>query len=134
MLPNNKIYFWRGIKLILVFTLLFQSGCHIYKLDVRQGNELEQTKLNLLKPRQSKQEVQKILGSAIVDPINSNRLDYYFSLRPNGDQITKKQHITLIFDKNDKLNHYISHDSDLYLRHLPKKATNISNEQVQEDE
>ena len=126
MLSNNKLYvhnIYYGF-FILIISCLCQSGCHIYKLPIKQGNELEQKKLDQLRPRQSKQEVQRILGTASLDPITPNRLDYYFSLRPNGDNITKQQHLILIFDKQGNLNHYISDNNDLTIGFLPKARKN----------
>ena len=128
MLSNNKLqvqarYIFSIIVIIISF--LSQVGCSIYKLSIKQGNELDPNKLDQLRPRQSKQEVQKILGTATLDPINPNRLDYFYSLRPNGDKITKQQHLILFFDKQGNLNHYINDNNDLTIRFLPKaKKTN----------
>lgn len=118
MLYNNKIIF----SIIILFGCLSQSGCRVYRFDIRQGNEIDQTKLDLLKPRLSREEVQNILGTVTLDPINPNRLDYYFSFSPNGNEITKKQHLILFFDKQGHLNHYISNHKDLTLRFVPKKT------------
>ena len=128
MLFNNKL---QGRVHYIIFSIMIiigcfsQVGCHIYRLSIRQGNELDQNKLDQLRPRQSKQEVQKILGTASLDQIIPNRLDYFFSFRPNGDKITKQQHLILLFDKQGNLNHYISDNKDLVIRFLPKaKKTN----------
>lgn len=117
MLYTNKLIF----SIITLFFCLNLPGCSIYKLDIRQGNEIDLKKLDLLKPRQTKDEVQNILGAVTLDPINPNRLDYYFSFSPSGNEITKKQHLTLFFDKNGYLNHYVSDNETLKLRFLPKK-------------
>jgi len=123
MLFNNKlqaqVYYIFSI-LVIIIGCLSQTGCHIYRLSIKQGNELDQDKLDQLRPRQSKQEVQKILGTTTLDPINPNRLDYFYSLRPNGDQITKQQHLILFFDKQGNLNHYSTTDQSLVIRTLPK--------------
>lgn len=117
MLFNNKLLF-----IVIILNCLFQTGCHIYRLDIRQGNEIEQTKLDQLKANLSKEEVQKIIGTANLDSGNPNRLDYYFYLSPNGDKVTKQQHITFFFDNRGKLNHYTSDNKDLFIRSVPKKA------------
>ncbi len=127
MLSNNKyhkLYVYILFIGSLIIASLSQSACHIYRFDVRQGNEIEQKKLDQLRPRQSKEEVQKILGTVTLDPINPDRLDYYYSLNPNKDGITKQQHIILFFDKQGNLNHYISDNPDLVIRAIPKKSNN----------
>lgn len=101
-----------------------QSGCHIHRIDIRQGNEMEQVKLDQLKPRLTKKEVQQILGTTTLDPININRLDYYYSFNPNQDGVTQQQHITLYFDNNGELNHY---EGDLLLKNLPTTTNNLKN-------
>lgn len=118
MLYTNKSIF----SIIILFFYLNLTGCSIYKLDIRQGNEIDPKKLDLLKPRQTKDEVQNILGPVTLDPINPNRLDYYFSFSPSGNKITKKQHLILFFNKTGHLNHYISDNEELKLRFLPKKT------------
>lgn len=117
MLYTNKLIF----SIFILFFYLNLTGCSIYKLDIRQGNEIDPKKLDLLKPRQSTEEVQNILGPVSLDPIDPNRLDYYFSFSPNGNKVTKKQHLILFFDKKGQLNHYISDNEELKLKFLPKK-------------
>jgi len=116
ILSKNKLHVYLFSIMIFLMTSLSQSACHIYRMDVRQGNELEQSKLDQLKPRLTKKQVQQILGTTTLEPINSNRLDYYYSISPNQDGITKQQHIILVFDNNGELNHYIG---DFVLKNLP---------------
>ena len=121
MLSKNKLYVHSFSIIICLVALFSQSACHIHRIDVRQGNEIEQDKLEQLKPRLTKKEVQQILGTTTLDPININRLDYYYSTNPNQDGITKQQHIILYFDNNGELNHY---EGDFVLKNLPTTTKN----------
>ncbi len=106
MLSNNKLHVYLFSAIISILVILSQSACHIYRMDIKQGTEIEQSKLDQLKPRMTKQQVQKILGTTTLEPTSSNRLDYYYSINPNQDGITKQQHLILFFDNNNQLNHY----------------------------
>jgi len=88
ILSKNKLHVYLFSIMIFLMTSLSQSACHIYR----------------------------ILGTTTLEPINSNRLDYYYSISPNQDGITKQQHIILVFDNNGELNHYIG---DFVLKNLP---------------
>lgn len=90
-------------------------------MDIRQGNEIDQNKLDQLKPKLTKQQVEQILGTSTLEPINSNRSDYYYSISPNQDGITKQQHIILFFDNNGELSHY---QGDFDLKNLPAATNN----------
>jgi len=106
-------------KLLLpgaVVTLLLTSGCGtlgdigdaipgslertplFYKIDVQQGNSIEQSTINRLEPGMSKNQVQFILGSPmLIDVFHLDRWDYYYSMkRGNGD--TEQKHVALFFE------------------------------------
>ena len=95
----RKLIIINFIVLILAFTL---NGCSVYKIDVQQGNTLEADKIAKLKLGMSKQQVNFLLGTALVrDPFHQNRWDYVYSFTAGGSEMNK-QHITLFFEK-DKL-------------------------------
>lgn len=71
-----------------------------YRLDVRQGNALDQEQLAQLHPGMSKRQVQNLLGSpSITDPFRQDRWDYIYTFYPSGDvERGERRHVTLYFE------------------------------------
>jgi outer membrane protein assembly factor BamE len=110
------------IIVYITFIVLFvvsQPGClKIYRQDLRQGNYVTQERINKLKVGQSKEEVQKIMGSpALVPVIDINRWDYYYSFMSGNRKVIEKKSLSLYF-VNNKLK---SFDGDWVPAHLPHK-------------
>ena len=72
-----------------------------YKIDIQQGNSIEQPIISRLEPGMSKNQVQFIMGTLmLIDVFHLNRWDYYYSIqRGNGESA---EHIALFFE-DDKL-------------------------------
>lgn len=76
----------------------------LYKIDIQQGNVIEQDMLDKLQPGMDKEQVQFIMGTpVIVDPFHSDRWEYIFSYQEGGG-VREQRHITLHFNDN-KLSH-----------------------------
>lgn len=76
----------------------------LHQTDIRQGNEVEETRLAQIKPGMPALEVQRILGTPLVrDPYHPNVWHYTFlhSLS-TGEEVTQ-QNVKIIFDRNDKV-------------------------------
>ena len=85
--------------------LLALSACSgltpsIYKLDMRQGNVLEEETVAQLRPGMSKGQVQNLLGTpALVDPFHLDRWDYVYLYYPRGDRERgEERRVTLFFE------------------------------------
>ena len=97
----------------IVITALVASGCTksydggynmplLYKIDIQQGNVIEQEMLDKLQPGMSKEQVQFIMGTpVIVDPFHNERWDYIYSYQKGGG-VREQRRITLHFE-DDKL-------------------------------
>ncbi len=86
--------------LILISTLLFLSltGCSAYKIDIQQGNTIEEDKLSQLKQGMTKSQVQFLMGTAmLIDPFHPQRWEYVYSFRKGGEDTMKRKRVTLIF-------------------------------------
>jgi outer membrane protein assembly factor BamE len=71
-----------------------------YKIDVQQGNSIEQPMVNRLEPGMSKSQAQFIMGTPmLIDVFHQDRWDFYYSLHRGNDELDQKQ-ITLIFEDN----------------------------------
>lgn len=74
----------------------------VYRIDIQQGNIIEQAMLAKLKPGMDKRQVQFIMGTpSLVDPFHTNQWEYIYTFSKRGGR-RKQRHITLYFE-DDKL-------------------------------
>lgn len=92
-----------------VLTSLLISGCagverlpFVHRVDVQQGNVVEQYDLNRLEPGMDKRQVQLILGTPMVDDtFHADRWDYVYWMQPGRGE-RESYRVTLLFE-NDRL-------------------------------
>ncbi len=73
-----------------------------YKVDVQQGNDINQDMLARLKPGMTPSQVRFVLGTPLlVDPFHDNRWDYVYRLEKAGKLIEHRR-VTIVFE-NEKL-------------------------------
>jgi outer membrane protein assembly factor BamE (lipoprotein component of BamABCDE complex) len=79
------------------------GGCiRPFRIDVNQGNVIEQSMLDQLRPGMSRRQVQFIMGTPMLaDPFHDDRWDYVYS-RQRGWEPRNMQRVTLIF-QGDRL-------------------------------
>jgi len=95
----------RGRTLLLALGLsLVTSACGfvgfpgVYRIDVEQGNLVEQDMIEQLEPGMSRRQVRFIMGSPLVeDTFNPDRWDYPYVIR-NGNDIIREAQVTILFD------------------------------------
>ncbi len=99
--------------LLLCGVLALVTGCGnfgfpgVYRIDVEQGNLINQEMVDQLKPGMTARQVQFILGTPLVqDTFNLNRWDYRYSIK-NGTEIRDERRLTVFFE-NDRLTHFTS--------------------------
>lgn len=89
----------KNLSLILV---LFLSAC-VYRLDIQQGNILDQKDINDLRPDLSKNQVLFVLGTPVIDDgFSDDTWTYLYSYRRSAADETTKKRLVLTF-KDDKL-------------------------------
>ncbi|MCP3848901.1 MAG: outer membrane protein assembly factor BamE [Gammaproteobacteria bacterium] len=75
----------------------------VHKVDVPQGNVIEQDQINQLRPGMNKQQVLFIMGTPMLDDsFHANRWDYIYRFKPGYGDIEFKQ-ATLYFNEDTKL-------------------------------
>jgi len=75
---------------------------YVYKIDVNQGNVIDQTMIDQLRPNMTKKQVLFIMGSPmLVDFFHQNRWDYVYSTKKGGNE--SEQKTIAIFFENDQL-------------------------------
>lgn len=99
----------RIATLCLLSLFLLTCGCSwisfpsIHKLDIQQGNIVNQEMIDKLQPGMTKSQVQYILGTPLItDTFNRNRWDFYYSRVASSGERTEEQ-ITVFFDGQGKL-------------------------------
>lgn len=69
-----------------------------YRIDVQQGNALEQESVEKLKVGLTRSQVRFLLGTPlVVDPFHKNRWDYVYNYRKAG-KLTEERRLALFFD------------------------------------
>ena len=75
----------------------------VHKIDVPQGNVIEQDQINQLRPGMNKQQVIFLMGTPMLDDsFHANRWDYLYRFKPGYGEIVSKQ-ATLYFNDDNKL-------------------------------
>jgi outer membrane protein assembly factor BamE len=94
-------------RLIPLFFLAL-AGCStlefpwVYRIDVDQGNIIEQEMVDQLKPGMSRSQVQFVMGSALIaDTFNDDRWDYIYTVL-RGDGSRERKRLSVFFE-NDRL-------------------------------
>jgi len=104
----SQIMNFRNIILTAVFSILL-TGCSVldwmvYKIDIPQGNFIEEEQVAQLRIAMSKEQVTYILGSSmLVDTFEPDTWYYMYHYQEgNGDRTLERKELTLSF-KNNKL-------------------------------
>jgi len=70
-----------------------------HRIEIQQGNVVDQAMLDRLKPGMTPAQVRFVLGTPLlVDPFRDNRWDYVYSLRRDG-KVTEQRRITAVFEQ-----------------------------------
>ena len=70
----------------------------VYRINVEQGNLIDQEMVDQLKEGMSRRQVRFILGTPLIeDTFNANRWDYPYVLR-NGNDVFRESWVTVHFD------------------------------------
>lgn len=99
----------RLVLLCLISLSLLSTGCSwvkfpgVHKVDVQQGNIVDQEMIDQLRPGMTKSQVRFVLGTPlVVDTFNQSRWDYFYSRVTSQGKETQEQ-VTIFFDTEDKL-------------------------------
>lgn len=94
------------LLLSLIVSLATVAGCSnigfpgVYRINVDQGNIVDQDMVDQLKPEMTRRQVRFVLGTPIIeDTFNNDRWDYVRVLRRGDDTLFRSQ-LTVIFEKD----------------------------------
>ena len=124
------------MKTVLIYTFsflaLFITGCAkdkipgVYRIDVQQGNDINQDMLNQLEQGMTKNQVAYVMGTPlIIDTFHPDRWDYIYSMHPgNGER--EQRRITVYF-KNETLDYLDGNTRIVARKEIPKTLKIDSN-------
>ncbi len=86
-------------SLLLAAGLCFAaSGC-VYRINIQQGNFLDQAAVEQVKPGMTRSQVRYLLGTPMVaDPFNKERWDYIYYLRKGRTRHIDSRRVTVYFE------------------------------------
>jgi outer membrane protein assembly factor BamE len=91
-----------------------------YKMEIQQGNFIDQEMIARLKPGMTREQVRFILGTPLVsDLFHADRWDYVFSRRPVGGGATEQRRFAVFFEEG-KLARI---EGDVVPRKMPASAS-----------
>ena len=95
---------FRPLPALLCLSLL-ACAC-VYRINIQQGNFLEQSAVDQIKPGMTRSQVRYLLGTPMVaDSFNKERWDYIYYLKNGSSGHVDSRRVTIYFDgdKVDKL-------------------------------
>jgi len=99
--PNNIFCF------LMVFFLASCSSLTPYKVPILQGNIFEEEDIEKLTEGLTKDQVQFVFGTALIqDPFHSNRWDYYYSIQV-GEELLDEKKLSIFFDQEEKVDSWV---------------------------
>ena len=136
--PDSKyiVMITRKVVIFIALLMLF-AGCArnteggwkaplVYRIDVQQGNVVDQSMINKLRPGMEKNQVKFIMGTPLlIDPFHDDRWEYLYSMEPGSGE-REQRHITLYF-KDEKLDRI---DGDIVISENPVVEDSFAKERT----
>jgi outer membrane protein assembly factor BamE len=100
---RRSLVSWLGLAAL--FAVLI-TGCKplnvfsVYRMEIQQGNLVEQEMLSQLKPGMSKDQVRAVLGTPLIaDIFHDNRWDYVFRRQRTNSNTVEERALAVYFDE-----------------------------------
>lgn len=85
---------------IILASLAVSSGC-VYRLNIAQGNLIEQEDLDQIEVGMTRNQVRFLLGTPMIDdPFHKDRWDYVYFLKIGREDATFKRWVSVVFEEN----------------------------------
>src|SRR5271165_7503812 len=86
-------------RLLLASTLSLLGSACVYRINIQQGNFLDQAAVEQVKPGMTRSQVRYLLGTPMVaDPFNKERWDYIYYLKKGRTSHVDSRRVTVYFD------------------------------------
>ena len=90
-------------RLALAIGILCLSGC-IYRIDIQQGNLLEEDAIDQVQVGMTRSQVQFLLGTPMVsDAFHANRWDYTYYFRAGRSRDVRQRWFIVHFDEDNRV-------------------------------
>ncbi|MDJ0929190.1 MAG: outer membrane protein assembly factor BamE [Gammaproteobacteria bacterium] len=87
-----------GCKLVLLLACALLAGC-VYRVDVQQGNLLEATDIEAVKPGMTRSQVRFLLGTPVVqDSFDKDRWDYIYYFKKGRARRADRRWLIVYFE------------------------------------
>jgi outer membrane protein assembly factor BamE len=87
----------------MLASLLLASAC-VYRINVQQGNFLDQAAVEQVKTGMTRSQVRYLLGTPMVaDTFDKERWDYIYYLKKGRSRNVDSRRVTVYFDAADKV-------------------------------
>jgi outer membrane protein assembly factor BamE len=97
---------------VFIISMSSCSSLSPYKVPVLQGNIFEDEDLEKLEEGLTKEQVQFIFGTALIqDPFRQSRWDYFNSVTV-GEKVVTENKLTIFFNENDLVESWIIEKSE----------------------
>jgi len=85
--------------LILSLAVSLSASACVYRINIQQGNFLDQAAVEQVKPGMTRSQVRYLLGTPMVaDPFNKERWDYIYYLKKGTTRHVDSRRVTVYFD------------------------------------
>lgn len=92
-----------GSPLLISCSTILNNLPGVYTIDIQQGNIVDQTMIDQLRPNMTERQVLYILGSPMLaDTFNQKRWDYLYSNQPGGEDRQQKR-VSVLFNENNQV-------------------------------
>ena len=100
----------RALALLVAAFSVLATGC-VYRMNIQQGNFLEDRTIEQLKVGMTRSQVRYLLGTPMVpDAFNADRWDYLYYMKKGRLRAPQQQLLTVFFEE-DKVARIDHHDS-----------------------
>jgi outer membrane protein assembly factor BamE len=83
---------------VMIVLALMSAGC-VYRINIQQGNYLDQVAVNQVKEGMTRSQVRYLLGTPMVaDSFNKERWDYIYYLKKGRTRHVDSRRVTVYFD------------------------------------
>jgi outer membrane protein assembly factor BamE len=87
-----------GLTLLLALPAGMVGGC-VYRLDVQQGNLLDQDDIEAIQPGMTRSQVRYLLGTPVAaNPFRNDRWDYMYYLKAGKSSRAAQRWVVVDFD------------------------------------
>jgi outer membrane protein assembly factor BamE len=111
-----------------VFIAILSSAC-VYRINIQQGNYLDQTAVNQVQEGMTRSQVRYLLGTPLAaDPFEKDRWDYIYYLKKGRSGHIDSRRVTVYFDGEKVAK--LDKPSDAVAAAQEKSAAQIKNGRV----